>query len=161
MKMQDFHKTNSYELTNHCVDTFKTHAISAMLYYTVNMFCRLEDTHISPFLVFQSGYHMNVGILDVCKNEYIPNIRDIVSDYVGILDVCKNEYIPNISGQRVIVQEQKEEQDFPIENVVTIQGLISSCRTQIMQKKCSRIGCCTKESAAALNNWLLKKTFEE
>ncbi|KAL4567060.1 hypothetical protein LXL04_022631 [Taraxacum kok-saghyz] len=28
MKMQDFHKTNSYELTNHCVDTFKTHAIS-------------------------------------------------------------------------------------------------------------------------------------
>ncbi|KAL4586775.1 hypothetical protein LXL04_011419 [Taraxacum kok-saghyz] len=77
-------------------------------------------------------YHMNVGILDVCKNEYIPNIRDIVSDYVGILDVCKNEYIPNIR-----------------------------CRTQIMQKKCSRIGCCTKESAAALNNWLLKKTFEE
>ncbi|KAL4583678.1 hypothetical protein LXL04_008260 [Taraxacum kok-saghyz] len=40
---------------------------------------------------------------------------------VGILDVCKNEYIPNISGQRVVVQEQKEEQDFPIENVVTIQ----------------------------------------
>ena len=28
MKIQDFHKTNSYELTNHCVDTFKTHAIS-------------------------------------------------------------------------------------------------------------------------------------
>jgi len=28
MKIQDFHKTNSYELTNLCVDTFKTHAIS-------------------------------------------------------------------------------------------------------------------------------------
>ncbi|KAL4573049.1 hypothetical protein LXL04_019842 [Taraxacum kok-saghyz] len=28
MKMQDFHKTNSYELTNLLVDTFKTHAIS-------------------------------------------------------------------------------------------------------------------------------------
>ncbi|KAL4572494.1 hypothetical protein LXL04_019273 [Taraxacum kok-saghyz] len=30
------------------------------------------------------------------------------------------------SGQRVIVQEQKEDQDLPIENVVTIQGLTSS-----------------------------------
>ena len=28
MKIQDFHKTNSYELTNLLVDTFKTHAIS-------------------------------------------------------------------------------------------------------------------------------------
>ncbi|KAL4591983.1 hypothetical protein LXL04_004960 [Taraxacum kok-saghyz] len=28
MKIQDFHQTNSYELTNLCVDTFKTHAIS-------------------------------------------------------------------------------------------------------------------------------------
>ncbi|KAL4583483.1 hypothetical protein LXL04_008056 [Taraxacum kok-saghyz] len=28
MKIQDFHKSNSYELTNLCVDTFKTHAIS-------------------------------------------------------------------------------------------------------------------------------------
>jgi len=28
MKIQDFHKPNSYELTNLLVDTFKTHAIS-------------------------------------------------------------------------------------------------------------------------------------
>ncbi|KAL4573808.1 hypothetical protein LXL04_020627 [Taraxacum kok-saghyz] len=28
MKIQDFHKTNTYELTNLCVDTFRTHAIS-------------------------------------------------------------------------------------------------------------------------------------
>ena len=28
MKIQDFHQTNSYELTNLCVDTFKTHTIS-------------------------------------------------------------------------------------------------------------------------------------
>ncbi|KAL4583127.1 hypothetical protein LXL04_007691 [Taraxacum kok-saghyz] len=28
MKIQDFHKLNAYELTNHCVDTFKTHTIS-------------------------------------------------------------------------------------------------------------------------------------
>ncbi|KAL4578305.1 hypothetical protein LXL04_014426 [Taraxacum kok-saghyz] len=32
MKIQDFHQTNTYELTNLCVDTFKTHAISELLY---------------------------------------------------------------------------------------------------------------------------------
>ncbi|KAL4573758.1 hypothetical protein LXL04_020575 [Taraxacum kok-saghyz] len=36
MKIQDFHKTNSYELTNLCVDTFKTHTISEYFNQTHN-----------------------------------------------------------------------------------------------------------------------------
>ncbi|KAL4561474.1 hypothetical protein LXL04_033640 [Taraxacum kok-saghyz] len=44
MKMQDFHKTNSYELTNHCVDTFKTHAISEPLAIAKIIIRKKENT---------------------------------------------------------------------------------------------------------------------
>ncbi|KAL4573598.1 hypothetical protein LXL04_020409 [Taraxacum kok-saghyz] len=45
MKIQDFHKTNTYELTNLCVGTFKTHAISdARFFWDVHDLMHLKHT---------------------------------------------------------------------------------------------------------------------
>ncbi|KAL4567994.1 hypothetical protein LXL04_023593 [Taraxacum kok-saghyz] len=45
MKIQDFHKLNAYELTNLCVDTFKTHTISGVigLASQASHICKLKD----------------------------------------------------------------------------------------------------------------------